>query len=108
MKTKTRKQVSIDFLNHMKLSINDMLQSRIPQSTKQKLCIMMEKLLQETKNYQGYKYLYWNRFGKLDWDVEKQKKVYQEIPKEFITGPDDTGKLDFVSDIQGEFSRLYT
>lgn len=103
-----RKQVSIDFLNHMKLSINDMLQSRIPQSTKQKLCIMIEKLLQETKNYQGYKYLYWNRFGKLDWDEAKQKAVYREIPKEFITGPDDTGKLDFVSDIQGEFSRLYT
>ena len=108
MKTKMRKQVSIDFLNHLKLSINDMLQSRIPQSTKQKLCIMMEKLLQETKNYQGYKYLYWNRFGKLDWDVEKQKAVYKDIPKEFITGPDDTGKLDFISDIQGEFSRLYT
>lgn len=107
MKAKLRKQVSIDFLNHMKLSINDMLQSKIPQSTKQKLCIMMEKLLQETKNYQGYKYLYWNRFGKLDWDVEKQKAVFKEIPSEFVTGPDDTGKLDFISDIQGEFSRFY-
>lgn len=103
-----RKQVSIDFLDHLKMSINDMLQSKIPQYTKQKLCIMIEKLLYETKNYHGYKYLYWNRFGKLDWDEAKQKSVYKEIPKEFITGPDDTGKLDFISDIQGEFSRLYS
>jgi len=108
MKQKQRKQVSIDFLNHLKLSINDMLQSKIPQSAKQKLCIMMEKLLNETKSYQGYKYLYWNRYGKLDWDEAKQRAVYKDIPKEYITGPDDTGKPDFVSDIQGEYSRLYT
>lgn len=107
MKQKQRKQVSIDFLNHTKLSINDMLQSRIPQSTKQKLCIIMEKLLAETKSDQGFKYLYWNRFGKLDWDEAKIKAVYKDIPKEYITGPDDTGKPDFVSDIQGEFSRVY-
>lgn len=84
-----------------------MLQSRIPQSTKQKLCIIMEKLLMETKSDQGFKYLYWNRFGKLDWDEAKTKAVYKDIPKEYITGPDDTGKPDFVSDIQGEFSRIY-
>ena len=107
MKQKQRKQVSIDFLNHVKTSINDMLQSRIPQSTKQKLCIIMEKLLMETKNDQGFKYLYWNRFGRLDWDEAKSKAVYKDIPKEYITGPDDTGKPDFVSDIQGEFSRVY-
>lgn len=107
MKQKQRKQVSIDFLNHIKVSINDMLQSRIPQSTKQKLCIIMEKLLMETKSDQGFKYLYWNRFGKLDWDEAKTKAVYKDIPKEYITGPDDTGKPDFVSDIQGEFSRIY-
>jgi hypothetical protein len=84
-----------------------MLQSRIPQSTKQKLCIMIEKLLNETKSYQGYKYLYWNRYGKLDWDEAKQLAVYKDIPKEYITGPDDTGNTDFISDIQGEYSRLY-
>lgn len=104
---KLRKQVSIDFLNHLRLSINDMLQSRIPQSTKQKLCIMMEKLLNETKSYNGFKYLYWSRYGKLDWDEAKSKGVYKEVPKEFITGPDDDGKMEFVSDIQGEFSRMY-
>lgn len=107
MKTKVRKQVSIDFLNHLKFSINDLLSSKIPQSAKQKLCIMMEKLLQETKSDTTFKYLYWNRFGKLDWEDAKSKKVFKEIPKEFITGPDNTDKPDFVSDIQGEYSRLY-
>lgn len=104
---KLRKQVSIDFLNHIKLSINDMLQSKIPQSTKQKLCIIMEKLLNETKAYNGYKYLYWNRYGKLDWDEAKSKGIYKEVPKSFITGPDDDGKMEFMSDIQGEYSRMY-
>lgn len=99
--------MSIDFLNHLKSSINDMLQSKIPQSTKQKLCIIMEKLLMETKTDKGFKYLYWNRYGKLDWDAAKNAGVYKEIPREYIYGPDDTGKPDFVSDIQGEFSRFY-
>ena len=107
MKPKLRKQVSIDFLDHVKNSLNDMLQTKIPQSTKQKLCIMMEKLLQETKEYNGFKYLYWSRHGHFDWDEAKQKGVYKEVPQEFKTGPDDTGKSDLVSDIQGEFSRFY-
>ena len=108
MKTqKLRKQVSIDFLNHVKNTVNDLLQTRIPQSTKQKLCILVEKALMETKSYQGFKYLYWNRYGCLDWEEAKQKGVYKEIPNEFLYGPDDTGKLDFVSDIQGEYSRYY-
>jgi hypothetical protein len=104
---KLRKQVSIDFLNHLKLSVNDMLQSKIPQSTKQKLCIIAEKLLNETKSYDGFKYLYWSRYGKLDWEEAKQKGVYKEIPKEFITGPDYNGQPEFISDIQGEYSRMY-
>ena len=108
MKTKQRKQVSIDFLNHIKNSINDMLQTKIPQSTKQKLCIIIEKLLQETKSDTGFKYLYWTRFGNLDWQEAKEKGVYKSVPREFITGPDDNGKSDFISDIQGEYSRFYT
>lgn len=107
MKQKLRKQVSIDFLTHTKNTINDLLQTRIPQSTKQKLCIMIEKLLNETKSYNGYKYLYWSRYGNLDWNEAKQKGVYKEVPKEYITGPDDTGKPDYISDIQGEYSRFY-
>jgi len=107
MRQKLRKQVSIEFLDYTKQTINNLLQTKIPQSTKQKLCIVIEKLLNETKSYTGYKHLYWSRFGHLDWDEAKQKAVYKEIPREFITGPDDNGKLDFVSDIQGEFSRYY-
>lgn len=107
MKTKQRKQVSIDFLNYLKNTINDLLQSKIPQSSKQKLCIIIEKLLNETKSSDGFRYLYWTRYGKLDWDVEKQKAVYSTIPKEYITGPDYDGTMEFVSDIQGEFSRFY-
>lgn len=108
MKQKLRKQVSIEFLDHIKQSINNLLQTKIPQYTKQHLCIMMEKLLQETKSYAGFKYLYWSRYGCLDWEEAKQKGVYKHVPKEFITGPEDSGKIDFVSDIQGEFSRFYT
>jgi hypothetical protein len=99
--------VSLDFLDYTKNNINELLRTKIPQSTKQKLCIIIEKLLNETKSYNGYKNLYWTRFGHLDWDEAKQKAVYKEIPRQFITGPDDSGKMDFVSDIQGEFSRFY-
>lgn len=106
-KQKLRKQVSIDFLNHVKHTINDMLASKIPQSSKQKLCIMIEKLLAETKNYEGFKYLYWSRYGNLDWQDAKSRGVYKEIPQEFITGPDYDGKPEFISDIQGEYSRFY-
>jgi hypothetical protein len=107
MQQKLRKQVSLDFLDYTKNNINELLRTKIPQSTKQKLCIIIEKLLNETKSYNGYKNLYWTRFGHLDWDEAKQKAVYKEIPRQFITGPDDSGKMDFVSDIQGEFSRFY-
>lgn len=104
---KLRKQVSIDFLDYTKNTINDLLKTKIPQSAKQRLCIIMEKLLNDTKSYTGYRHLYWSKYGHLDWDEAKQKSFYPSIPKEFILGPDDTGKMDFVSDIQGEFSRYY-
>jgi len=107
IKTQKRKQVSVDFLTYAKNTINDLLASKIPQSTKQKLCIMMEKMLCDTKTYDGFRYLYWTKYGKLDWDEAKQKKVFKEIPKEYVYGPDDTGSLDFISDIQGEYSRYY-
>jgi hypothetical protein len=107
MKQKLRKQVSIDFLNYTKNNINLLLSSHLPQSAKQKLCIMMEKMLSDTKNYNGFKYLYWSKYGCLDWQEAKQKAVYKDVPKEFMYGPDDTGKLDFISDIQGEYSRYY-
>lgn len=104
---KLRKQVSIDFLSYTKNTINLLLTSRIPQSAKQKLCIVMEKMLNDTKSYDGFKYLYWQKYGHLDWVEERSKRVYNEIPKEFITGPDYNGDIEFVSDIQGEYSRYY-
>lgn len=105
---KLRKQVSIDFLNHLKITINDMLSSKLPQNAKQRLCIMLEKMLEETKAYDGFRYLYWTKYGKLDWDAEKENFAKSpSIPKEFITGPDYDGKPEFTSDIQGEFSRYY-
>ncbi len=107
MKQKLRKQVSIDFLNHTKTSINHLLSTKIPQYTKQKLCIILEKMLMDTKSYNGFKYLYWSKYGCLDWEEAKLKAVYKDVPKEFITGPDDDGKSEFVSDIQGEYSRFY-
>lgn len=111
---KLRKQVSLDFLDCSKRTINDLLASKMPQSCKQKLCIMMEKLLRDTKSYNGFSYLYWSKFGFLDWNENKQDILSRmtigqsiDVPKEFMYGPDDTGEPDFVSDIQGEFSRFY-
>lgn len=112
---KQRKQVSIDFLDHTKKTINELLSSKIPQNAKQKLCVVMEKLMRDMKKSDtDYQYLYWNKYGKLDWESEKQKHLSKisiggtiKVPKEYITGPDDNGSPEFVSDIQGEFSRVY-
>lgn len=104
---KLRKQVSLDFINYTKHTINDLLQTKMSQSSKAKLCIMIEKLLQDTKEYDGFRYLYWTKYGKLDWNEAKTKKVYDSIPKEFMLGPDYNGDMDFISDIQGEYSRFY-
>lgn len=113
--SKQRKQVSIEFLDHTKKTINDLLASNIPQSAKQKLCIVMEKLLRDTKKKDtDYQYLYWNKYGKLDWAAEKNSYLAKipiggsiSVPKEYITGPDDNGNPDFISDVQGEWSRNY-
>jgi hypothetical protein len=63
--------------------------------------------LAETNSYEGFKYLYWSRYGCLDWEEAKLKGVYKSVPDEYITGPDNTNKPDFIHDIQGEYSRLY-
>jgi hypothetical protein len=111
---KLRKQVSLDFLDYSKTTINNLLASNIPQSCKQKLCIMMEKLLRDTKSYNGFSYLYWSKFGFLDWNEQKGGMFSKmnmgqsvNVPQEFITGPDYKDDPNFVSDIQGEFSRNY-
>lgn len=110
-----KKQVSIEFIEHAQRTINDLLDSNIPQHSKRKLCILMEKLLQETKQpSDNYQYLYWNRYGKLDWDAEKEQHLSKlsigdsiKIPQEYVTGPDYDGSDGFTDTIQGEWSRSY-
>lgn len=104
---KLRKQVSLDFLDYTKTALNDLLASNIPQSAKYRLCVIMEKLLAETKSYNGYKYLYWSRYGHSEWESAKKTKVFESVPEEYMYGPDDTGDINFCSDIQGKFSRRY-
>lgn len=109
-----RKQLSVDFIDYTKTCINDLLSSNIPQAAKYKLCVMMEKLARDLKQKSDYKYLYWQKYGKLDWESEKQKHLAKiaiggtiKIPNEYIIGPDATDDPSFTSDIQGEFSRSY-
>ena len=76
---------------------------------------MMEKILKDTKQKDDdYQYLHWNKYGKLDWEEDKEKYLKNlsvgdtiKIPQEYITGPDDNGSDSFVSDVQGEWSRTY-
>lgn len=114
LKQQKRKQLSIDFIDYTKTCINDLLSSNIPQSTKYKLCVMMEKLMRDLKQNADYRYLYWQKYGKLDWDAEKHIHLAKmnigvtiNIPKEYVIGPDASNDSDFVSDIQGEYSRVY-
>lgn len=96
MKTQKRKQVSLDSLSDVKFIINDLLSSKIPQFAKQKLCIAMEKLLNETGGDQDdYQLLYYAARGK------------SEGYSPSFPGPNDTGKPDFVSDVEGLYSRRY-
>jgi hypothetical protein len=111
---KLRKQVSVDFITHTKQTINDLLASRIPQSAKYKLCVTIEKLLRDTKEDTSYRHLYWQKYGKLDWEAEKHTHLAKlslgdtiKIPKEYVVGPEATDDPNFTSDIQGEFSRSY-
>lgn len=111
---KLRKQISLDFINHAKQTINDLLASKIPQSAKYKLCVTIEKLLRDLKEDASYKYLYWQQYGKLDWQSEKSIHLSKlksgdsiNVPKEYIVGPDAKDDPNFVSDIQGEWSRTY-
>lgn len=110
-----KKQVSIEVIEYIQRTINELLESKMEQSSKRKLCIMMEKLLKDTKQKENdFQYLYWNKFGKLDWSAEKDQHLTKlsvgdtiRIPPEYITGPDYDKSENFVSDIQGEWSRVY-
>lgn len=113
-----KKQISIDTIEYIQRSINDLLESKMDQSCKKKLCTMMEKLLRDTKQKDDdYQYLHWNKYGKKDWEADKEDQLKDmsigdtvKIPPEYIIGPDavdSSGADSFVSDIQGEWSRVY-
>ena len=110
-----KKQVSLEVIEHIQRTINELLENNIEQASKRKLCIMMEKLLKDIKQKDDdFQYLYWNKYGKLDWDEEKEHHLTTisigdtiQIPQRYVTGPDYEGEDSFTSDIQGEWSRVY-
>lgn len=110
-----KKQISIETIEYMQRTINELLESEIPQCEKRKLCIAMEKLLKDMKQKDNdFQYLHWLKFGKNEWNENKQNHFTTmnvgdtiKIPQEYITGPDYDGSDRFVSDIQGEWSRVY-
>lgn len=110
-----KKQISIETIEYIQRTINELLESELPQGAKRKLCITMEKLLKDMKQKDDdYQYLYWNKYGKLDWAAEKDQHLTKlsvgdtiKIPPEYITGPDYDGSDNYVDDIQGEWSRVY-
>ena len=110
-----KKQVSIEVIEYIQRTINELLESKMEQISKRKLCFMMEKLLKDTKQKEDdYQYLYWNKFGKLDWAAEKDQHLTKlsvgatiKIPQEYITGPDYDGSDSFMDSVQGEWSRQY-
>lgn len=114
MKAK-KKQISIETIEYIQRCINDLLQSSISQRDKQTLCIMMEKLLRDTKQKDDdYQYLYWIKYGKHDWEDDKDKHIDKlsigesiKIPNEYVTGPDYDGSDSFTDATQGEWSRTY-
>ena len=64
---------------------------------------MMEKLLRDTKQKDDdYQYLYWIKYGKYDWEDDKDKHIEKlsigesiKIPNEYVTGPDYDGSDSF-------------
>ena len=109
MKTKQlRKQVPVEFISSTRATINNLLASNLPQSAKKNLCVIVEQLLMNTKNYNGFQYNYWSRYGCAEWQDAKTKAVFKDhIPHQYILGPDYVYEDSFTSDIQGEYSRYY-
>ena len=112
-----KKQISIETIEYMQRTIHDLLSTSMPKNAKRQLCIMMEKLSQDMKQKSDdFQYLHWLKYGRADWEEVKEKHFTNlstgdtiKIPKEYFVGPDyndnDDGK--FISDIQGEWSRVY-
>ena len=110
-----KKQISIETIEYLQITINELLETELPQYAKKKLCVAMEKLLKDMKQKDDdYQYLHWNKYGKQDWQEDKEKHLTKldigdtiKIPQKYITGPDYDGSDSFLSDIQGEWSRVY-
>ena len=110
-----KKQITIETIEYIQRTINDLLSTSMPQNAKRQLCIMMEKLSQDMKQKpDDFQYLYWLKHGRLDWEEDKEQHLKKlstgdtiKIPQEYITGPDYNEESDFVSDVQGEWSRVY-
>ena len=110
-----KKQISIETIEYMQRTINDLLSTSMPQHAKQQLCIMMEKLSEDMKQKSDdFQHLYWLKYGRVDWEEDKEKHFTNlsagdtiKMPKEYITGPDYDSDSKFISDVQGEWSRVY-
>lgn len=110
-----KKQISLETIESIQLTINDLLESSMDQASKKRLCIIMEKLSKDMKlKHDDYQYLWWNKYGKQEWEEVKEKHLQSlsvgdkiNVPQEYITGPEYDGSDSFVSDIQGEWSRVY-
>ena len=109
MKTK-RKQISINVINDLKHSINKILSSNASQTTKEELCKVIENINNDLKIKSEYKYLYWEKYGNLDWEAEKhihfsKMKIGDNIsvPSRYIIGEAE----DNDNNICGEYSRKY-
>lgn len=108
-----KKKISLEFIQQTKQKINTLLSSKIPQSTKKELCNIIEQLNIDLNIKSDYKYLYWEKYGNLDWNADKHihfenmqigDKV--NIPREYIVGPNNYD-IDIISEIEGEYSRRY-
>jgi hypothetical protein len=81
----TRKTIEVETL---RTYANKLLALNISSDTKEGICTMIEKVLRETNNYQGFNYNYWIMEGYDKWMALPSKDRPQGIPKdEYIFGP---------------------
>ena len=71
-----KKQISLETIESIQLTINDLLESSMDQASKKRLCIIMEKLSKDMKlKHDDYQYLWWNKYGKQEWEEVKEKHL---------------------------------
>lgn len=74
----------------LKERINHMLAQNISDDAKVALCIILEGVLHETNNYQGFQYIHWRNGGYEQWMIdgepgfpEKSKYIGPEYKREY-------------------------